>query len=92
MLAHRTGAIVIPACIVGADKCFPAGSRRIRLGKINVRYGKPMQFAHVPEGPVSEDLINETTKTIMDAIIELAPPELWPLSKVESSETKKVGE
>jgi len=92
ILAHRTGAAVVPACIVGADKNFPAGSKRMRFGRIIVHYGKPMTFYHIPEGEISSELVFSTTQKIMDAIIELAPPDLWPLSKAESNETKKVGE
>lgn len=92
ILAHRTGAAVVPACIVGADKNFPAGSKRMRFGKIVVRYGKPMTFEHIPEGEIDDKLVFATTQKIMDAIIELAPKDLWPLSKIESAEIKKEGE
>jgi 1-acyl-sn-glycerol-3-phosphate acyltransferase len=81
ILAHRTGATVVPACIVGADKCFPAGSRRIRLGRIKVYYGEPLRFELIPEGQIPEDLLAETTTIIMNAIIALAPPEIRPLAQ-----------
>jgi 1-acyl-sn-glycerol-3-phosphate acyltransferase len=90
ILAHRTGATVVPACIVGADKCFPAGSRRIHLGRIKVYYGEPMRFELIPEGLIPEELLAETTTTIMNAIIALAPPEIRPL--VKDSPVKETGE
>lgn len=79
VLAHRSGANVLPTCIIGADKCFPVNSRAIRPGRITVRFGEPMRFEHHLEGIIPEDLLAQTTKKIMDAIEELVPPEMRPL-------------
>lgn len=92
LLAHRTGTAVVPACITGAFACFPAGSKQIRFGKIKVRYGEPMSFQHVPNGIICEELLNSTLQKIMDAIIELAPPDIWPMPNAENKMDGKVGE
>jgi len=79
VLAHRSGAVVLPTCITGANRCFPVGSKIIRPGRIKVRFGKPLRFTHLPSGPIAEELVEQTTAKIMQAIEELVPPELRPL-------------
>lgn len=81
ILAHRTGAAVVPTCVTGAYECFPAGSKKIRFGRITVRYGEPLYFEHILEEQILEELLARTTKQIMDAIIAMAPPEIRPLAQ-----------
>ncbi len=91
VIAHRSGAMVLPACIAGAGKCFPVGSKAIKPGRIKVRFAKPMQFAHYPTGIIPESVLAETTKKIMDAIEELAPPEIRPLPEEKAKWYREEG-
>jgi len=43
LIASLSGAKVVPAYIDGTDKALPAGSRFIRLSKIRVIFGKPIE-------------------------------------------------
>jgi len=91
VIAHRSGAAVLPTCIAGANKCFPVGSKTIKPGRIKVRFAKPMKFAHYPEGTIPESVLAETTKNIMDAIEELAPPEMRPLPEEKAKWYREEG-
>ncbi len=85
LLAHRSGAQVLPACIIGANQCFPVNTRKIRTGRIRVRYGKPLDVEHLPEGAIPEEVLAQTTRRIMDAIEELVLPEMRPLPEEKAT-------
>ena len=44
-LALETGVPVIPVAMVGTDVVNPPGSRMWRFGRVEVRFGKPMDFS-----------------------------------------------
>jgi len=91
VIAHRSGAAVLPGCIEGSKKCFPVGSKTIKPGRIKVRFAKPLRFEHIPEGTIPESVLAETTKKIMDAIEELAPPEMRPLPEEKAKWYREEG-
>lgn len=91
VIAHRSGAMVLPTCIEGSGKCFPVGSKAIKPGRIKVRFAEPMRFAHYPDGTIPESVLAQTTKKIMDAIEELAPPEMRPLPEEKAKWYREEG-
>ena len=44
-LALQTGVPVIPVAMVGTDVVNPPGSKMWRFGRVEVRFGKPMEFS-----------------------------------------------
>jgi 1-acyl-sn-glycerol-3-phosphate acyltransferase len=50
-LALASGAPVIPVGVTGTDKIQPVGRVLPRLGKITVRFGKPLWFSAGGENP-----------------------------------------
>lgn len=44
-LALHTGVPVIPVAMTGTDTVNPPGSKRLRFGRVAVRFGKPMDFS-----------------------------------------------
>lgn len=66
LLAMRTGAQIVPACIEGTFAAWPAGADRIRFAKLGIRYGAPIDpRTFAPELPEKErrqalvDLVTE---------------------------------
>lgn len=83
VLALKSGTPVLPAAIIGSHRCFPKHSRWIRPGKVKVRFGEPMQFERHPEARIPRELLERTTRQIMQAIAALLPPEMQPLPEPE---------
>ena len=44
-LALETGVPVIPVAMIGTDVVNPPGSKGLRFGRVEVRFGKPMDFS-----------------------------------------------
>jgi 1-acyl-sn-glycerol-3-phosphate acyltransferase len=44
-LALTTGVPVIPVAMIGTDQVNPPGSKMWRFGRVEVRFGKPMDFS-----------------------------------------------
>jgi 1-acyl-sn-glycerol-3-phosphate acyltransferase len=44
-LALETGVPVIPVALVGTDAVNPPGSKMWRFGRVEVRFGKPLDFS-----------------------------------------------
>lgn len=74
-LALTAGVPVVPVGIVGTDKVQPVGSNRVRLAKVTVAFGAPIEvvgrFDGVPLGKARRALTDE----IMDAIAALTGQE-----------------
>ncbi|HUW55725.1 MAG TPA: lysophospholipid acyltransferase family protein [Planctomycetota bacterium] len=43
LMAHRSGAVVVPVTIEGAFRCWPRGQKVFHPGKIRVMFGRPMR-------------------------------------------------
>jgi len=86
VLALKTGVPVVPAAIIGSEKCFPKHSRWIRPGKITVRFGPPLHFQRYRGEVIPRDLLNDATERIMAAIAALLPPEMQPIPEAQEGE------
>lgn len=62
LIAAMTGAVVVPATIIGTDRIFSGGHF---LPKLRVIYGEPMQFSGNPK---SKDDLMAFSQSIMDHI------------------------
>jgi 1-acyl-sn-glycerol-3-phosphate acyltransferase len=77
VLAVKAGVPVIPVGIAGTYKAFRKGTKIPKLGKVIVRYGKPLYFEKsMDSGEVlSRNKLNEITAMIMVEIQKLLPQE-----------------
>jgi 1-acyl-sn-glycerol-3-phosphate acyltransferase len=71
-LALATGAPVIPVAMTGTDKVLPIGASMPKLGRVNVRIGKPMTFTGSEKSARDR---RSVTDEIMAAIAELSGQE-----------------
>jgi 1-acyl-sn-glycerol-3-phosphate acyltransferase len=71
-LALATGAPVIPVAMTGTDKVLPIGASVPKLGRVNVRIGKPMTFTGSEKSARDR---RSVTDEIMAAIAELSGQE-----------------
>ncbi len=68
-LAARTGAVVVPTAIHGAQGLMPRGARIIRRGDLWVRFGAPISYAD--EGRASRERLAELAAALRDRILDL---------------------
>jgi 1-acyl-sn-glycerol-3-phosphate acyltransferase len=62
-LALETGAVIVPAAIVGSEAA--RNWKRLRFPKVTVQYGDPIKFAEIVESPTREQ-----SQAAADAIFE----------------------
>lgn len=71
-IALRTGALIVPAAIIGSDKAWPVG-RGPRLRRpIRVVFGDPIAL---PPGKTDHQTLEEVTRQLEAAVTALLPPE-----------------
>ncbi|HZG91094.1 MAG TPA: lysophospholipid acyltransferase family protein [Pseudonocardia sp.] len=74
-LALDTGAVVVPAALIGTERVQPVGKRFPRLRRVTVVYGPPLDFSRY-EGLAGSNVIRRAvTDEIMDAIAGLSHQE-----------------
>jgi len=76
-LALTAGCPVVPVALSGTQDIQPVGSRVLRIRKITVRFGKPLDFSHL-RGSTPGRARREVTDAIMGAIGELSGQEEVP--------------
>jgi 1-acyl-sn-glycerol-3-phosphate acyltransferase len=70
MLALHTGVDLVPVAVVGTRDIMPAGSWRVRSGRIIVRFGRPIRT-----GEFGEARRDELIALVRERITELLHPE-----------------
>jgi 1-acyl-sn-glycerol-3-phosphate acyltransferase len=68
-LALNTGAPVIPVAMVGTRKMLPPGAPLPRPTRVEIKLGKPMEFAHLvgdPPGRARRTIADEVMRAIAD--------------------------
>ena len=70
-IAHRAGVPTIPVYHNGAEKMLPRGSRRMRRAKLNVIFGKPIDFSGIVETDVKREMYQQMGIRMRDAIMKL---------------------
>jgi len=76
-LALTAGCPVVPVALSGTQDIQPVGSRLPRIGRITVRFGKPLDFSHL-HGAKPGPARRVATDAVMSAIAELSGQELAP--------------
>ena len=66
---------VVPVALSGTADIQPVGSRVLRIRKITIRFGKPLEFSHLKDVQPGRAR-REATDAIMAAIAELSGQEL----------------
>ena len=66
-LALTAGAVVIPVALTGTENLQPAGSKRVRVARVTVEFGAPMDLS--AHGPATSGRARRTaTDDVMEAI------------------------
>ena len=78
VLALKSGATVVPTCIIGSYECLPPGAKLPRPRKVEVRYGKALHFSRVEGSEIPAGLLDSTLREILDAIEDLLPERMRP--------------
>jgi 1-acyl-sn-glycerol-3-phosphate acyltransferase len=71
-LALRTGAPVVPVGLVGTDRVQPVGQRTPRLGRVTVRFGRPLYFSKYRGLERNRAVQRAVVDEIMRAILDLS--------------------
>lgn len=70
LLAHKSGAPVIPFSVKGTEELYPDGSKTLRSGRVVMNFGKPKSFAkHTTDIP--SGFVSTTLNSMRESILEL---------------------
>ena len=73
LLAHQSGAPVIPFSVRGTEELYPDGSKVFHTGRAAISFGKAQNFAHC-EGLVPTEQVEATLDTLRQRVLELQAP------------------
>ncbi|MEP7035770.1 MAG: lysophospholipid acyltransferase family protein [Dermatophilaceae bacterium] len=76
-LAMTAGCPVVPVALSGTQDIQPVGSKVLRIRRITVRFGEPLDFGHLSEAKPGQAR-REATDAIMLAVRELSGQEFVP--------------
>jgi 1-acyl-sn-glycerol-3-phosphate acyltransferase len=76
-LALTAGCPVVPVALSGTADIQPVGSKVLRIRRITIRFGHPLDFSHLKNVQPGRAR-REATDTIMAAIRDLSGQELVP--------------
>ncbi|AWR85391.1 lysophospholipid acyltransferase family protein [Meiothermus taiwanensis] len=71
-IALRTGAVIVPAAIIGSDKAWPVGRWPRLRRRIRVVFGDPIVL---PPGKPDHQTLEEVTHRLEAAVTALLPPQ-----------------
>lgn len=71
-LALSTGAVVVPVGLVGTEKVQPVGKKLPRVARVEVRFGRPLDFSRYDGLEGSAAIRRAVTDEVMDAIADLS--------------------
>ena len=74
-IAARTGALVVPAAVIGSDKAWPVGGGPRPFKPVRVRFGQPLDFGRLP---LKKAALEAATRELEAAVAGLLPPEYLP--------------
>lgn len=74
-LALSTGAVVVPVGLVGTEKVQPVGKKLPRVARVEVRFGRPLDFSRYDGLEGSAAIRRAVTDEIIDAIAQLSGQE-----------------
>lgn len=71
MLAKRSDAMVIPACVIGTRKMYPPGARFFRRSRIVVVFGEPIRYGDLEKGQTDSEVREQFGIEVMRRISDL---------------------
>jgi 1-acyl-sn-glycerol-3-phosphate acyltransferase len=71
-LALSTGAVVVPVALVGTERVQPVGHRFPRVRRVEVRFGRPLEFSRYEGLEGAAAIRRAVTDEIMSAIADLS--------------------
>lgn len=74
-MALRAGAPVVPCAMVGTFELQPPGRKFPRLGRVTIRFGRPLDFSRFAGMEGERYAVRSVTDEIMYAIMELSGQE-----------------
>ncbi|MDK1474569.1 lysophospholipid acyltransferase family protein [Streptomyces sp. 549] len=74
-MALRAGVPVIPCAMVGTFEIQPPGRRLPRMGRVTIRFGKPLEFSRFAGMENERAVLRAVTDEIMYAILDLSGQE-----------------
>lgn len=73
LLAHASGAPVVPFSIYGSEKLYPDGSKVFHTGRAAISFGAPESFERL-QGRLPEGVVDSTLGTMKDRVEALRGP------------------
>lgn len=71
-LALSTGAVVVPVGLIGTERVQPIGRLFPRLARVEIRFGRPLEFSRYDGLEGAPAIRRAVTDEIMDAIADLS--------------------
>jgi 1-acyl-sn-glycerol-3-phosphate acyltransferase len=71
-LALSTGAVVVPVGLIGTERVQPVGRLIPRLARVEIRFGRPLEFSRYEGLEGAPAIRRAVTDEIMDAIADLS--------------------
>lgn len=71
-LALSTGAVVVPVGLIGTERVQPVGRLFPRLARVEIRFGRPLEFSRYEGLEGAPAIRRAVTDEIMDAIADLS--------------------
>ncbi|SDZ06730.1 1-acyl-sn-glycerol-3-phosphate acyltransferase [Amycolatopsis xylanica] len=85
-IALESGGLVVPVAMIGTDKVNPIGSKMWRPMRLEIRFGKPLDFSRY-EGLAGDRFIERSiTDEIMYALMELSGQEYVDIYAAKAKE------
>ena len=70
LLAHKSGAPVIPFSVKGTEKLYPDGSKTLHSGKVAIQFGEEQHFQK-EVGRLQSTLLQSTLSSMREAVLDL---------------------
>lgn len=71
LIAHRTTAPVVPVFLDGTEKVLPRGAKMMKLAKVNLSFGRPLNLDPYREAGSSREIRVKIGEVVMSSIAEL---------------------
>jgi 1-acyl-sn-glycerol-3-phosphate acyltransferase len=78
-LALRSGVPVIPVAMIGTNRLLPPGHMLPRPGRIQIRFGRPLEFDEYAGQPAGARQRRSVTDQVIESIRELSGQEYEPI-------------
>jgi 1-acyl-sn-glycerol-3-phosphate acyltransferase len=78
-LALRSGVPVIPVAMIGTNRLLPPGHVLPRPGRIQIRFGRPLEFDEYAGQPAGARQRRSVTDQVIESIRELSGQEYEPI-------------